>query len=276
MPNIAYYHPQLVHFAVVLCIVGVLLRLVSLTNKAPWTNPAAALFLIAGGVIAYFTAQSGLDAHGPVEQIPGVRDAVVEHEDWGIRARNAFGIIAVLELIAVLVRANIGKALRLVTALGGLAGLWVLYEAAEHGGELVYEYAGGPGLRSGNPEDLNRLLVAGLYTRAAADRKAGDFGGAARLIDELAKRLPDDPSTKWLVLESRIKDRNDAAGALAELLAISPAADDRRGTFRKAMLSADAYKALGQIDSARAVLTALQLKFPDARGIATAIENLTK
>lgn len=276
MPNIGYYHPQLVHFAIVLAIVGVLLRIVSLSGRAQWTNPAAALLLIAGGIAAYLTAQSGIDAHGPIERIPGAAEAVEAHEEWGKRARWVFGLIAIVELVAVLVRANVAKGLRVLTALGGLAGLWVIYETGEHGGELVYDYAGGPGIRSGKPEDLTHLLVAGLYTRAMADRAAGDKDGAARLIDELVRRMPDDPSLKWVVLESKIKDRGDAAGALAELRSTTPAADDRRGVFRKALLTADAFKALGQVDSARATLAELDQKFPGSPAIAAAIAALDK
>ncbi len=277
MPDIGYYHPQLVHFAIAMCGLGVAFRLASLTGRAPWTNPTASALLIAGGVVAYFTAQSGLDAHGPVERIPGALAAVQDHEEWGERARNVFGVLAGIELIGLLVKpAKAVKIIRVVAALGGLGGLFVLYEAAEHGGELVYEYAGGPGVRSGNPEHLTKLLVAGLYTRALADRAAGDMDGAARLIDELGRRMPDDQGVKWVVLESRIKDRGDAAGALEALRQIEPLADDRRGIIRKGLLTADAYKALGAADSARAVLQALQQKLPDVRAIATAIENLRK
>jgi uncharacterized membrane protein len=276
MKDLGYYHPQLVHFAIVLCIVGVLLRLVALTGRAPWTNPAAALLLIAGGIAAYLTARAGMAAHGPIERIPGVAEAVQHHEDWGNRAKWVFGLIGILELVAVLVRANLAKGLRLVTALGGLAGLFVLYETGEHGGELVYEFGGGPGIRSGNPEDLTRLLTAGLFTRAMADRAAGDKEGAARLIDELARRMPEEPSLKWVVLESKIKDRGDPAGALAELRSINPSDDDRRAAFRKALLTADAYQALGFADSAKATLTELGKKFPDSPTVADAIAALEK
>lgn len=274
MKDLGYYHPQLVHFAIVLCIVGVLLRLVSLTGRAQWTNPAAALLLIAGGIAAYLTAQSGMAAHGPIERIPGVAEAVEHHEEWGLRARLVFGLIGIVELLAVLVKANLAKGLRWVTALGGLAGLFVLYETGEHGGELVYEFAGGPGIRSGNPDDLTRLLTAGLYTRAMADRAAGDKEGATRLIDELARRMPQEPALKWVLLESKIKDRGDAASALTELRAMNPAADDRRGVFRQALLTADAYKALGFVDSAKATLTELGKKFPDSPTVAAAMAAL--
>lgn len=262
MPEIGYYHPQLVHFAVVLCIVGVVFRLISLTGKAAWTNQAAAALLIIGGVVAALTALSGQQAHGPVERIPGAAPAVGEHEEWGFRARNILLAVALVELLAIAVsKAALVKGLRVLAALGGLGGAFAIFEAGEHGGALVYEYAGGPGIRSGRPEDVTRLLVAGLYEQAMADRAAGDKEGAARLIGELARRMPNDNGAKLAAIESRILDRGDAGGALADLRALE-AGNDRRTAFRKAFLTADAYKAAGRLDSARAVLEDLKKTMP--------------
>lgn len=262
MPEIGFFHPQLVHFAVVLCIVGVAFRVVSLTGKAPWTNQAAAALLILGGAVAFLTALSGQQAHGVVERIPGVAPAVGEHEEWGFMARNVLLVVALLEVLALaLSNAAIVKGLRVVSALAGLVGGYTIFEAGEHGGELVYEYAGGPGLRSGNPDDATRLLVAGLYNRAMADRKAGDKDGAARLIDELGRRMPNDNGARLAVIESRFKDRGDIPGALAALKAFQPG-DDRRSAFRVAFLTADAYKAAGHLDSAHAVLEDFKKKAP--------------
>ena len=264
MPDIAVLHPQLVHFAMVLGIVGVLFRLISLTGEAGWTNSAAAAMLIAAGAVGYATAESGHQAHGPVERIPGAVKAVQEHEEWGNRARNMLLLVGAIELIGLAFRKHkSAAALRLVSGLAGIGAVFALYEAGEHGGELVYSYAGGPGLRSGDTTDVTRLLVAGLYNRAMADRTAGDADGAARLIDELARRMPNDLTVELTVIESQIKDRNDAAGALAALHAFDPG-DDRRGKFRKAFLLADAYKAAGSVDSARSVLEAFKAANPTA------------
>lgn len=263
MPDLAYFHPQFVHFAIVLGSVGVVLRLVSLTGKLSWTNPAARTLLIAAGVVGYLTALSGTQAHGPVERIPGVAPAVREHEDWGERARNALIAVAVIELIGLALGTR--KAVRAVNLAAGLVGLgavFALYEAAEHGGELVYEHAGGPGIRSGNPADATNLLVAGLYARAMADRSAGDADGAARLVGELSRRLPEDPAIRLLSIESTLRDRQDPAGALAALAAFEPGSDDRRSVFRKVLLTADAYQAAGFPDSARAVLEAFKAANP--------------
>ena len=276
MPDIAIFHPQLVHFAVVLGIVGVLFRLVSLTGKASWTNQAAAALLIGAGVVGYLTAESGTQAHGPVERIPGVVTAVEEHEEWGERARNILLLVGGLELVGIfLSQRKAARVIRMASGVVGIGAVFALYEASEHGGDLVYRYAGGPGLRTGDTTDVTRLLVAGLYNRAMADRTAGNTEGAARLIDELSRRMPDDPTVKLTVIESLIKDRNDAVAALAALHAFDPG-DNRRSRFRKAFLLADAYKAAGSVDSARAVLEAFRAENPAAaERIDQAIKALT-
>ena len=61
----------------------------------------AALALILGGTVASAAAvRSGLDAHGPVERIPGARELVQEHEHQGQTTRNIFIAVAGIELLA--------------------------------------------------------------------------------------------------------------------------------------------------------------------------------
>ena len=58
MIEIAQFHPQLVHFVVALGVAGVILRLVSLTGKFTWTNPAATtLLLVAAGWVLWRTTR---------------------------------------------------------------------------------------------------------------------------------------------------------------------------------------------------------------------------
>src|SRR5881296_3303031 len=95
-----YYHPQFVHFAIALLVVGVVLRAVSLMGRPAFVAPAATTLLFAGTIAAWLAAQSGTAAHGPVERVPGARAAVMEHEEWGIRTRNLFLGVMVVEAIA--------------------------------------------------------------------------------------------------------------------------------------------------------------------------------
>ena len=277
MPDIGSLHPQIVHFVIVLGVVGVILRLVSFTPFFTWSREAAMPFLVAAAVAGFAATKSGDDAHSLPERIPGAREAVHDHEESGELARNILLAIALLEVGAFALRKKNERVARGLLAASGLAGLfafYAIYEAGEHGGEVVYEYAGGVGTRSGDPEDVQRLLVAGLYNQARIAREAGRLDEAARLTEELARQRPDDDNVRFLAIESQLKDRNDAAGALAAVAALQGDPENSFFAMRRGVLMSDAYVALGHPDSARAVLTMLAERFPDSRVIQGALEKL--
>jgi uncharacterized membrane protein len=267
MPNLAYFHPQIVHFVVVLLIVGVLMRIVSLTGRLRFSDHAAVAALLFGTIAAFLAVRSGTDAHGPVERIPGTRSLVMEHEELGQKARNIFYGVLALEVLALAFRRSESTAryvrfAHVASALVGVYGGYVVYEASEHGGELVYSYGGGPGLRSGKPEDVERLLIAGLYNQSRLDRRAGRLAESAGLVDEMARRMPQDTTVQFLRVESLLLDRKDYPHALATIDSISVAPKDARMQPRKATLKADIYLAMGKADSARAVLDQAITAFP--------------
>ena len=267
IPDIGSLHPIIVHFTIALLVGGILFRWIWFTGKAPFTGAAATTLLLVGTATAVFAVKSGDDAHGPAERIPGARRAVVEHEDWGERTRNLFLVIAVLEIAALaLSDRRVKKGALVASAVVGAGGLFAIYETGEHGGELVYGYAGGVGTRYEETEDTQRLLLAGLYHQSVVDRREGRSEDAARLIDEMARRFPDDPEVMLLAVESLILDRRDGNAGLAALRRIPPA-QDNRGRFRTGMLTADAYAAAGFSDSARVTLEQLLADFPDNRRI---------
>jgi uncharacterized membrane protein len=276
MPNIATFHPQIIHFVIALFFVGLAIRILSWFLWSTWTRPAGAALLILSALASVAAVKSGDDAHGPVERIPGARDIVEHHEEKGEQARNLMLALAALELIA-LGLASRAKVQTGAYVLSGLAGLYVgyaLYEAAEHGGEIVYEYGGGPGLRSGDTTDVRRLLVAGLYNQLQKAREANRSDEAGRLTDELARQMPGDMTVAFLTVESRIRDRNDPQGALTELAAMSFPADQPTLAIRHALLTAEAWKAAGMADSAKAILASLKEKFPDNPGVQRAIDAM--
>lgn len=275
MPELGSLHPIIVHFVVALGVFGVFFRLVSLTGKLSWTGPAAAVLILVSAGASVLAVQSGHDAHGLAERIPGVREAVEEHEESGEWTRNLFLLMGVVELAALALRnkASLAKGLTVLSAVVGLATFASLIRTGDFGGDLVYKFAGGVGTRTGDSTDVRRLLIAGLYHQARLARQAGQLDESARLTDELVKQLPDDPSVRLLAAESVLKDRKDPAGALAALNAIQVAPEDRLN-IRKGLLASDAYVAAGQKDSARAVLNDLAQRFPQARFIADALKKL--
>lgn len=274
LPSLAAFHPQVVHFVIGILIVGVAFRIVALTGRMKWTGPAATALLVIGGAAAFVAAKSGTAAHGPVERIPGAREAVQSHEEWGERTRNVFVGVAALELVALVLSGGVARTVRAVSALAGIAGVAVLYETAEHGGDLVYSYAGGVGIRTGNPEDVGRLLVAGLYNEAQVARKAGKGDEANLLLKMLAERTPTDVTARLMLAESYLLDRKNPSAALAALDSITVRPDDARLRPRRDMLVADALRQAGRTDSARTVLQALATQFPANPRVKAKLDSL--
>jgi uncharacterized membrane protein len=267
MPDIGVWHPQIVHFVIALLGVGVVFRLISLTGRFRFTSPAATTLIVLGTLASVVAVQSGDDAHGVAERIPGAAEAVENHEAWGKRARNLFLAISAIELVILALgtqekRQRLARGVAMASGGLGLIGLFLLYETGEHGGELVYEYAGGVGTRSGNPEDVERLLIAGLYHNAIKDREAGKSEDAARMIAELERRRPNDPTIRILAIESLLLDRKDPNAALAALRGFA-AGEDASLARRVGLMKVDAFVAAAQLDSARAVMAQLQKDYPD-------------
>jgi len=260
------YHPQVVHFAIALLVVGVLFRLLAWLGRPAFLGPAAAALLTLGTLAAVAAAYTGDAAHGPVERMPGLRSAVTEHEEWGERTRNIFLIVVLAEAVALALRKSpkARYALMASTAIG-LVGVGALYEAGEHGGEIVYSYAGGVGTQSGDVQEVGHLLRAGLYQQALADRKAGKSESATALFDMAVQRFPSDIELQLARAESLILDRKDPAAALQALRAITPPADSPSIRIRHGMLTADALEAAGQRDGAIATLQQLVAAVPNAR-----------
>jgi len=279
VPNIAGFHPQIVHFVVVLLFVGVGMRCLSLFFRGPFITTAATLCLFFGTLAALLAVTSGTQAHGPVERIPGVRNQVTEHEEHAEDARNIFLVVVAIEIIALIVGRDPGRLrqtrwVHAASAVVGLGGAFVLFGAAERGGDLVYSYAGGPGLRSGDPTDVERLLIAGLFNESVQARKAGRSEDAASLIDQLAQRMPADPEVKLLRVESLMTDRKNYPGAMAALDSVTVEPSNTRLRARAATLKANAYIGMGKTDSARAVLTAAVSAMPQNRGLKAKLDSL--
>lgn len=277
MPDLAAVHPQIVHFVVALIVVGVAFRLVSLLANVPWLLMAATTLVALGTGASVLAVRSGLDAHGPVERVPGVRAAVIAHEEWGERARNAFLVLLVLEAAATAIavrRPSLARRAGMVAAVGGVVAVGLLYKAGAAGGDLVYSYAGGVGIRSGVPEDVNRLLIAAAYHQAAADRRAGRLAEAAALTDLVADRFPWQLELQLARVESTINDRNSPQAALDRLDTIQLPTDDTRIRVRAGLLRSSALAAAGNVTAARQVLETLKAEFPGNRQIQSKIGEL--
>lgn len=278
MPSLAAYHPQIVHFVVALVIVGVFFRWLSLATRRSWLSPAAVALIALGTLASVAAVRSGSDAHGPVERVPGARPAVVEHETWGERARNAFLLLLALEAVAATLaarKASSARGAETASAVVGLVAVGVLYWTASLGGRLVYGYAGGVAVHTQDPGDVNRLLIAATHHQAALDRQQGKLAEAAALVDLAADRFPEHLELQLARVESAITDRKDLSGALARLDGISVPTDDTRMRIRAGMLRTMALAARGDASAARQVLETLRSEFPDNTAIQRRLAELS-
>ena len=277
IPALGSYHPQVVHFAIALLIIGVLFRWIFLTGRMAFTGPAAATLLLLGMVAVLAAVRSGDNAHGAVERVPGARQAVVEHEQWAYRTHYVFAVVAGLEILGLLFsRKGKFKFILVLSGVVGLGGIFCLYQTGERGGSLVYSYAGGVGIRTDNSADVGHLLIAGLYQQAQLDRKLGHPADAHRAIEELQRRFPQDLEIQLLAAESQLLDQKDAAAALAGLERISIPPEDRRMQTRKGFLKVDAQLAAGQENAERATLEQMEKAYPDNQRIKDRLVKLKK
>jgi uncharacterized membrane protein len=271
------YHPQVVHFAIALVFAGVAFRLLSLTGRAAFSGPAATTLILAGTLASFLAVQSGTAAHEPVERIPGVSGAVDDHETWGKRARNAFVVVSLVELAALVLtwrRHRLARSTALAAAAVGVLGLVVMYEAAEHGGSLVYSYAGGVGMRRGDAAGVNRLFIAGAHGQARQDLQAGETDKAMALIELAAERFPANAELQLLAAEWATDVQGDPAASLRRLDALSLPQEDTRSRIRAGIARANALAAQGNVAGARAVLQTLLGEFPDSEPAKLRLEEL--
>jgi uncharacterized membrane protein len=268
MLDIGYLHPLLIHFAIGVSLIGILFRGISLTGWFPFTGPAAATLILLGAIAVIVAAWSGEDAHVAVEAMPGITAAVQAHQTWGERTRNIVLLLASVEILALmLARRGHARPALLVSGVLGLVSALCIMQTGKLGGELVYAHAGGVGIRSGDPADVKRLLLAGLYHQAQLDEHAGRSADAAALIELAAQRFPAETAVQLLAAESLLQDRRDPQAALAVLRQIEVPETERRSRFRYGWLMADALETLGQTDAVQLTLQGLQTEFPDSERV---------
>jgi len=146
-------HPAIVHFPIVLLLLGAPLALASLFLRK-WHLPlltAAVLTLgAAGAMVATWTGEEEAEVAG--ELSGGGENTLDAHEEWGERARNAGLVAAVLAIISAALgrRPVAGRALGAAAALAAVAAAFSVAQAGHYGGEVVYKHGVGVNVSAGS------------------------------------------------------------------------------------------------------------------------------
>jgi uncharacterized membrane protein len=152
-------HPAIVHFPIVLILLGALFALAAVLfrrGNLPWL---AALLLVCGAAAAAVAAWTGGQQAEMVGEISDRAEAILDqHEEWGELTRNIALAAAILALAsASLARfAKVSRVLAIATALTAGAAAYALAETGHYGGLLVYKHGVGINTAAGdNPANAD-------------------------------------------------------------------------------------------------------------------------
>ncbi len=139
-------HPAIVHFPIVLIVLGALAACVAVfvrKGNLPWF---AAILLVMGAAGAWVAKETGESDGGLLETVPPQMETLVEaHEEWAEKTLIASTITAILSVgsAALLRFPRWARSLAVVTALAALVAAWTVYETGHRGGALVFKNGAG-------------------------------------------------------------------------------------------------------------------------------------
>lgn len=142
-------HPAIVHFPIVLILIGTVGVITALIFPRKDLLRLAGLLLAMGAAGAVAATWSGEEDEDLAERAGAKAEQVLEeHEEWGERARNAAIIATLAAIVGAVLQQRVPRISRSVAALSAvfaLAASWCVIEAGHYGGRLVYEHGVGVG-----------------------------------------------------------------------------------------------------------------------------------
>jgi uncharacterized membrane protein len=139
-------HPALVHFPIVLLLIGAVGALVSVFtdkwNARKWT----ALLLIAGAFGAFVATWSGNQAKETIGELAQTAENLLDrHEELAETTRNVAIATGVIGLVSAFVKSKgaFRRVATLATAVMSLICVYYIVETAHLGGKMVYQHGVG-------------------------------------------------------------------------------------------------------------------------------------
>ncbi len=161
-------HPALVHFPIVLIVLGSAAALVAVFWRGGHVPRYAALLLAMGAFGCWVAMETGESDGGLLEKAQPKMAALVDaHEEWAERTLTAAIIAAVLVTASAFTQRwpKAARGLAVAGALASLAAGYAVYETGHRGGALVFRHGAGVTVADGG------LITAETRTALAASSR---------------------------------------------------------------------------------------------------------
>lgn len=147
MEFFANLHPKFVHFSIALFSIYILLEYFYFFYSKEWLNKTVHLILILAIFLTIGTVLTGNQAEKSVIEIienkaTHVKEVLEEHEEYGTLVLWLFAAIAVFRTY-ILLKKKLTKKTQVILLLLAAIGGYLIFEAGEYGGELVYRHGVG-------------------------------------------------------------------------------------------------------------------------------------
>lgn len=139
-------HPAIVHFPIVLILLGTAAAVAALLRRKNHLPLLAGALLVLGTVGAWVSVQTGESDGGLVESRSSQMESLLDaHENW---AKRTLVIAAAAAVAAALSAAlfrfpRTARAVAAVAAAAALAATYAVYQTGHRGGALVYQHGAG-------------------------------------------------------------------------------------------------------------------------------------
>ncbi len=139
-------HPAIVHFPIVLIFLGTFLSILTVFTRRGALPQFAAIILILAAVAAQLAVNTGGDqADDIIQRMPDAKPLIRVHAEWGeLMLKVAFGAsISAVVALAFSRAARFRRVLALITTIIAGWACYCAFEAAAHGGAMVYHHGVG-------------------------------------------------------------------------------------------------------------------------------------
>lgn len=146
-------HPAVVHFPIVLILLGTLAAIAAVFWRKHQLPILACVFLTLGAAGAWVAVETGESDGGLVENSSPQAESLLDaHEDWAKRTVTAAAVAAVVAVLSVALF-KFPRAARSVGAAAAIVAIvssYAVYETGHRGGQLVYRHGAGISASSGD------------------------------------------------------------------------------------------------------------------------------